>query len=150
MELIKTYLYNRIPIQVHSVSNRTFHSLKRNGWYPDRRTNKKFTMLNKRFDIGNQWYRVLIRFENDGLSSFGEESFILSLPCPFIITECETISDKARDKHGATTITTKWKDTKTYHGPKLKNVNEFLKQGIPTDLIDQVYADLKEYVYYND
>ena len=139
MELVAVYLYNRIPMQIDSISNQTFHNLKRNGWYTDNRTNQKFTMLNKRIEIDGQWYRLLIRFENVGNSVEGLQMFKLSLPVPFIATQCEPVE-------GLTSA--RWKDTKTFHGPKLGTVTEMMRAGLPSQLIDQAYADLQEYVIY--
>lgn len=133
MELISSYLYNRIPIRTTNIENRTFHFLKRHGWYSDSRSNRKFTMLNKRFKINGQWYRALIRFQNDGT-----ETFELSIPCPFVITKSETEDEIS------------FKDTKTFHGPKLKNVIGFFEAGVPSELIDQIYQDLREHVTYKD
>lgn len=140
MELTAVYLYNRIPVEVENISNRTFHNLKRHGWYNDTRTNKKFTMLNRRFMVGTQWYRALIRFAFDGRNLDGEETYSLSIPCPFLITECEPL---------VSGDDTRWRDLKTYHGPKLKSVTGFLQEGVPSDLIDFVYNDLKQHLIYN-
>jgi hypothetical protein len=139
MELVSIYLYNRIPIQSEDISNRSFHNLKRNGWYNDVRTNRKFTMLNKRIEVNQKWYRALIRFEYNGVVE-GVEAFILSMPCPFIITECEPMES---------TTSARWKDNKTYHGPNLGSVSEFLRKGVPIQVIDEVYSDLKEFMIYN-
>ncbi|MCY8466432.1 hypothetical protein [Bacillus atrophaeus] len=143
MELASAYLYNRVPVNVNYISEKTFHHLKRNGWYTDIRTNSKFTMLNKRIEINNKWYRVLIRFESlkmivdaDGLMFKG---YKLSEPAPFLVTECEPIESITSDK---------WKDTKTYHGRKLGSVLGFLSEGVPSEIIDTVYDDLKKHTDY--
>ena len=143
MELAAAYLYNRVPVNVNLVSEKSFHHLKRNGWYRDNRTNSKFTMLNKRIEINDKWYRVLIRFEAskrimrpDG-SSFN--NYKLSEPAPFLVTECEPIESVTSDK---------WKDTKTYHGRKLGSVLGFLSEGVPSEIIDIVYNDLKNHIEY--
>lgn len=136
MELVMAYLYSRVPVQTEKINSLTFHSLLDNGWYHDRRKSKKFKMLNKRFLVNEQWYRVLIRFEFKGMWN-GEENYELSLPCPFVVTECQPIGDDV------------WKDTKTYHGPRLKNISGFISEGIPLELIDQIYSDLKEHIQYN-
>jgi hypothetical protein len=139
MELASVYLYNRIPIDLHDISNQTFHSLKRNGWYTDTRTNKKFTMLNKRIEHESKWYRCIIRFEYNGMLE-GAESYVLSMPCPFIVTECEPVESVS---------VASWKDIKTYHGPKLKNVMGLMMEGVPAAIVDEVITDLKENVKYN-
>jgi hypothetical protein len=141
MELTVAYLYNRIPIETHNINNRTFHHLKRHGWYNDVRTNRKFTMLNKRIEVNGKWYRGMIRFEYKGLNMDGNEMYTLSLPCPFIVTECEQIL----------TIdgTPTWKDTKTYHGPSLKSVMGLLEAGVPSQVIQEVHDDLRAHVEYN-
>lgn len=139
MELVAVYLYNRIPIEVHNVSNKTFHNLKRNGWYSDVKNNQKFTMLNKRIEVEGKWYRSLIRFEYQGINSDGNEFFNLSLPTPFVITQCEPVESLTSGR---------WKDNKTYHGPKLGSVSGFLEAGVPSSLIDEVYRDLQEHIIY--
>lgn len=138
MELITAYLYNRIPIEMNNISNRTFHQLKRNGWYTNLRTNQKYTMLDKRIEVNDQWYRAMIRFEHKGLIDTGEESFLLSFPCPFIVTECEKLTMD------------RWKDTKAYHGPKLGSVSGFVQSGVPEKVIQQVHEDLQLYITYNE
>ena len=141
MELTAVYLYNRIPVEVKNISNKTFHNLKRHGWYNDTRTNKKFTMLNRRYMVGSTWYRALIRFSYEGLSVDAEETFSLSIPCPFLVTECEPFTADDGEQ--------RWRDIKTYHGPKLKSVTGLLREGVPSDLVDFVYNDLKQYIIYN-
>jgi hypothetical protein len=138
MELVALYLYNRIPIDTESLSNRTFHNLKRNGWYTDTRSSQKFTMLNKRIEHEGKWYRVMVRFEYTGLVE-NEETYKLSTPTPFIVTECEPLES---------TTSARWKDNKTYHGPRLGSVSEMMKAGVPVGVIDEVFNDLKEYSMY--
>lgn len=140
MELVALYLYNRIPIQTQNIKNTTFHNLKRHGWYSDVRNNKKFTMLNKRIEWEGKWYRTMIRFEYTGLDENGEETFTLSIPTPFIITECEPIE---------TVSSGRWKDTKTYHGRNLGSVVSMLEAGVPLHVIDEVFTDLKEHIKYH-
>lgn len=139
MELVSVYLYNRIPVETSNISNKTFHTLKKNGWYNDERTNNKFTMLNKRIEIGGKWHRTMIRFESDKKNKNGEEVFNLSLPSPFLITECEQTD----------TGITSWKDTAVFHGPKLGSVSAFIEAGISSQLIDEVYKDLETHLVYN-
>ncbi|MEB2277004.1 hypothetical protein LAV82_23580 [Bacillus sp. ILBB4] len=139
MELVTAYLYNRIPVETNDINVKTFHHLKRNGWYTDARTNKKFTMLNKRIEIDDQWYRVMIRFEYNGFLE-GEDVYLLSLPCPFLITKCQPVEGIS---------SARWKDTEVYHGPKLGSVLGFLQKGVPSAIIDEVSNDLKQYVQYN-
>lgn len=139
MELVAIYLYNRIPIETDNILNITFHGLKRDGWYTDARTNRKFTMLNKRIEYNGQWYRAMIRFEYKGIDPNGQERYQLSIPTPFLITECEPLES---------VTSARWKDSKTYHGPKLGSVAEMMKQGVPSEIIDEVYKDLLEHTEY--
>jgi|GEM_PF-6220664 len=141
MELIRLYLCNRISIETNNISNRTFHFLKRKGWYTDSRSNQKFYMLNKRIQVEGQWYRALIRFEYKGVNADESMVYTLSSPCPFIVTECEAIETLDG--------TDSWKDVKTYHGPTLKNVTGLLNAGVPMEVIDQVYEDLYTCVDYH-
>lgn len=114
MELVSIYLYSRVPMQTNDINARSFHNLKMNGWFTDTRSSVAFIMLNKRIECDGQWYRALVRFKEDKDKPFSS-SYSLSTPCPFIITECEMIVND----------NTRWKDTKTYHGPKLKGVQGF-------------------------
>lgn len=139
MELVAVYLYNRIPIETNLICVRSFHNLKRHGWYTDNRTNQKFTMLNKRIEIDNKWYRAMIRFESQGLNMDGVSFFKLSLPAPFIVTQCEPVESIS---------SARWKDNKTYHGPKLGSVTEMLRAGVPVEVIDEVFTDLKRLILY--
>ncbi|MCD7911072.1 hypothetical protein KC480_05970 [Bacillus velezensis] len=141
MELASAYLYNRVPVNVDYITEKTFHYLKRNGWYTDTRTNSKFTMLNKRIEIKDKWYRVLIRFEvkksADSSGTLTPITYKLSEPAPFLVTECEPIDS---------VTTGKWKDSEVFHGRKLGSVLGFLEKGIPTEIIDTVYSDLKKHI----
>jgi hypothetical protein len=137
MELISLYLTLRISIETKGISNQTFHQLKRTEWYTDTRSNRKYTMLNKRIEIDNKWYRAMIRFEYDNMIH-GQESFNLTLPTPFIVTECEPVES---------TTTARWRDTKAYHGGKL-GIDGLLEKGVPLAVIENVYEDLKNHTQY--
>lgn len=139
MELVSVYLYNRDPIELNHINVATFHRLKREGWYNDTRTNNKFTMLNKRIKVYGQYYRALIRFEYEGLNSLGQQLFKLSLPAPFVITACEPLGDPS---------SARWKDTATFHGPRL-GITGYLQSDIPTQLLDDIIEDLNNCVEYN-
>jgi hypothetical protein len=139
MELVSVYLYNRIPIELNNINVITFHKLKREGWYNDTRTNKKFTMLNKRIEVDGQWYRALLRFQYTGQNDHGEQLFELSMPTPFIITQCEPVES---------VTSARWKDNKTYHGPNL-GMTGYLQAGVPTQIIDDINEDLKICAEYN-
>lgn len=143
MELVSAYLLSKPPVQNQYISVLTFHKMKRNGWYTDKRFTANFTMLNKRFKIKEQWYRVMVRFEFTGIQN-ASESYQINLPCPFIVTECQPI------ENDETQSSLMWKDTKTYHGPRLKSTLGFIQAGIPIELIESVNRDLKEYVVHID
>jgi hypothetical protein len=138
MELVALYLYNRIPIDIKGIKNSTFHNLKRNGWYSDARNNKKFTMLNKRIECQGKWFRALIRFEYKGIED-NDEIFELSIPTPFLVTECEPVES---------VTSARWKDNKTYHGKTLGSVSDMIRAGVPGEVIDEVFTDLKQYIQY--
>lgn len=138
MELISLYNSNKNPIDLNNIDAQTFHKLKRNGWYTDTRSNLKFTMLNKRINYNDKWYRVLLRFGLQGKDHLYRDTFQLSSPCPFLITECMPMDENHE----------KWKDVKTYHGPKLGSVSEYLQHGIPYEVIDEVNTDLTNYAIY--
>ncbi|HHT7153175.1 hypothetical protein [Bacillus cereus group sp. BfR-BA-01318] len=138
MELITLYNANRHPVDLNNIDTQTFHKLKRNGWYTDSRTNLKFTMLNKRIKHDNKWYRVLVRFGTQGKDHLYRNTFQLSSPCPFLITECIPMDEKHE----------KWKDVKTYHGPKMGSVSGYLQNGLPYEVINEVNEDLVEYIVY--
>jgi hypothetical protein len=113
--------------------------MKRNGWYNDPRTNKKFTMLSKRIEVEGKWYRALVRFTYDGLTNGTREMYTLSLPCPFIITQCEPV---------VSISSARWKDNKVYHGPTI-GIAGYLQQKVPSSIIEEVQRDLKEHTKYN-
>lgn len=138
MELVSVYVFNQVPMETKDISNASFHHMKRHGWYSDARTNRKFTILNKRIESEGAWYRAMVRFEYNGILE-GQESFILSQPSPFVVTQCEPI---------ASTTSGRWKDNKTFHGPKLGMMG-YLKEGVPAAVLEEVRNDLKTYIQYN-
>ncbi len=138
MEMVSVYLYNHVPVETNDFSNRTFHNLKRNGWYNDTRSNNKFTILNKRIQVRDKWYRIVIRFKYKGLTHIGKESYELSNPVPFLVTECEPLADGNR-----------WKDVKTYHGRNIESISAFLEASEAPEVIEEIYQDLKQHAVYN-
>lgn len=137
MELVSVYLYTRASLETKGISNATFHSLKRNGWYKDARSNRKFMLLNKRIQVGKQMYRALIRFQYDGIVN-NQETFILSLPTPFILTTCEPVESG---------MEIRWKDTRVFHVSKI-GIPTLLQEGIPSDIIDEINQDLEQHITY--
>jgi hypothetical protein len=131
MELITAYLYNHAPFPLAPIHSMTFHKMKLNGWYLDLRTSENFKIFNKRFQIHDKWFRVIVRFQKDDFNSYK-----IDTPLPFVITETVT-------EDGVF-----FTDTKVYHGRQLKNTIGYLLNGIPHQLIDAVFEDLKKHIVY--
>ncbi len=138
MEMVSVYLFNRIPIETDDFNNKTFHRFKKNGWYNDSRSSHKFVLLNKRIEVEEKWYRVMIRFEFQGLIDDFQESYNLSNPVPFLVTECEPLVGGNR-----------WRDIKTYHGRNIGSASAFIESGIPSEVIEKVNEDLRKFAVYN-
>jgi hypothetical protein len=134
MELVTAYLYNFCPLRVTGIASNTFHWLKKSGWYSDLRKSAKYQIMNKRFQINEQWFRVIVRFEHDASTGL----YLLSMPLPFVIIETFT-------EDGVS-----FKDNQVFHGRTMKNTVGYIQAGIPIELIDTVIADLKENVQYVD
>lgn len=131
MDLIRTYLYITSPIVPENIDEKTFEKMKTDHWYRDSRGSKKFQILNKRFKIDQNWYRVMVRFEkmHDG-------TYVLNEPIPFIIVETETEDEVI------------FIDRKIHHGRKVKHTLGYIDSGIPMELIDMVIQNLKDLVVY--
>lgn len=134
MELISMYLYNRLPIAIENIRSVTFERLENKGWYTDARCSQRFHILNKRVQVDDQWYRAVVRFEK----KVNEHHYRLSLPCPFLVMYCEPVNEEQ----------TRWKDTKTLHGPTLKTATGYLVAGLPADVLEMIQKDLIDCVYH--
>lgn len=132
MELIEAYLINRPPFVLTDIDpGRTFPSLKLNDWYLDLRATDRFKIFHKRILLNDQWYRVVIRFQKNERGTYD-----LNLPVPFIITECVTEDGFI------------FRDTKVHHGKKLGSVIAYLHNGVPSELIQEIYKELKDVLVY--
>ncbi|CDQ41932.1 hypothetical protein [Virgibacillus salexigens] len=132
MELVTAYLYMTSPIPSENISAKSFYKLKENNWYQDNRGSQKFQILNKRFKIDQNWYKVGIRFERS------QDNYVLNTPIPFFITEAETDNGQV------------FTDKVVHHGRKVKHTLGYLHKGIPIELIDAVIQDLKEHLIYTN
>ncbi|OXB94884.1 hypothetical protein [Parageobacillus galactosidasius] len=133
MELVSAYLINRPPFLLTDIEpRRTFPALKMNDWYLDLRATDRFKIFHKRILLNDQWYRVVIRFQQNERGTYD-----LNLPIPFIITESVT-------EDGVF-----FTDTKVYHGKKLGNAIAYLHNGVPAELIQMIYLELKDILVYN-
>jgi hypothetical protein len=132
VELVSAYLVNRPPFLLNDIDQLTFTQLHLNDWYLDLRATEQFRIFHKRICLNDQWYRVVIRFQRNERGLYD-----LNLPVPFIITECITEDG------------TLFTDTKVYHGKKLGSAISYIQHGVPAELIQIIYLELKGILVYN-
>jgi hypothetical protein len=132
MELIQAYLMMRPPFALNGIDKEmTFVNLSINHWYADLRSTDHFCVYHKYFRCDEQWYRVLIRFEQEK-----DGTYSLSYPTPFIIVKTST-------EDGVL-----FTDQKVYHGKRLGGVLGYINAGIPFELIQEVYCNLADCLFY--
>lgn len=138
MELISMYLYLHAPFQLTHIHSSSIAQLLKDDWFMDDRSNDVYVLLNKRFFINLQHYRVIIRLKYDS-----RNQLTLNEPVPFAIIETEK---KETMKAYGNEI--RFVDQKVHHGKDVKSTIGYFEKGIPVALIDCIYDDLKRGIQY--
>jgi hypothetical protein len=143
MELVSAYIYNTSPVEATNIDERdTIWALKQREWYEDGRIPEKFKILNKRFKIGEEWYRAVLRFKrNEGIF---KDVLELDTPIPFMIVKSEIVGTVTTSEG----ISVRFKDIKSWHGRDVKSTVGYFKAGVPSAVINAVFEDIKACVVY--
>ncbi|SFJ64021.1 hypothetical protein SAMN02799624_05315 [Paenibacillus sp. UNC496MF] len=138
MELLSAYIYSNAPMQLTLISYESLEKLKDIEWFEDARTPDRFKILNKRFKIEGIWYRVVLRFKKVG------EVLDLDTPIPFAVIQTEI----AGMKGSVQDIAVQFKDVRAWHGNTIKQTHNYIREGVPAELIDTIMQELRENLIY--
>jgi hypothetical protein len=136
MDLLQKYFYFVSSIPSYPLLfSKTKESLLKHGWFEDERKTEQFVLMNKRFFIQDEIYRVIIRFikEND--------QFILDSPYPLMICKCEAIQISGKSQ-------VSYRDISSFHYRNHNNILSYLNQSISNELFVLLYEDLKNHLFY--
>jgi hypothetical protein len=127
-------------MQLTMISPDSLEKLKELEWFEDERTPDRFKILNKRFLINNIWYRVVLRFKKTG------DLLELNTPIPFTIVQTEL----AGMKGSVQSIALQFRDVRVWHGNTIKQTHNYIREGVPAELIDTIMQELRENLIYQD
>lgn len=153
MELISLYLYNTCPIQTENINSISFSLLKNKGYEEDVRKPKNFILINKTYKIDKNYYRIFLRF-----SKTNHENYLydLNYPVPFMVVKTKPVywdeSGKKIEKEETLTtnnLTEVYSDEKIYHSNQYKKIYDYIKSGLPIQLFNDIFEDLKENIIYD-
>jgi hypothetical protein len=139
MELLSAYIYNTAPIEMTNIRIETLENLRNADWFDDERSPARFAILNKRFNVNDTWYRVVLRFKR-----INDMILELDTPIPFMIVQSEMLQAKG----SVHDISIRFRDLRVWHGREVGSTIGYFQQGVPHRLIDLVIQDLKSFVVY--